>query len=87
MDFITHLFRLLVIYTSHYYLMINLNTRYINNENLGQKYDFTIYHTNDFLKKAKQLKPDSLERWRFKPGEGLYRQELMKYPGSQALQK
>lgn len=49
MNFIIHLFWLLVIYTIHYYLMINSNTRDRNNKNLGQKYDITIYHTNDFF--------------------------------------
>lgn len=39
-----------------------------------------------FLKKT-NLTPESLEGWRLKPGEGLYRQELMKYQGSQALKK
>lgn len=36
MDFIIHLFRLLVIYTIHYYLMINSNIRDIHNKNLDR---------------------------------------------------
>lgn len=52
MDFVIHLFRLLVIYTIHYYLMmIHSNIRETHNKNLDRNTTLQYIILMNFLKK------------------------------------